>query len=943
MPVIPTYDAQAQLDPDTRGMPRVHYDTSEFAAAGQEGRALQGLGGALEAAGAQAQQFQERAAQKQQEQNNWTTGLQSRALDQRLQTAFSDHLNGDTGDGSTFKKGYMAQADQLAQQAFDQMPAGPAKDRAIQSWQLLGKPGLEDRAARAQQKLQGAYSTQQIGQMLDTDQGKVSRDPAQTDVLLQEARFQIMNAQGLTTQQKLAAFDGYQRNILGTELAARYPNDPDGLRMALGFPAQGSAGSTFSRMIGAESSGNPNAVSPKGALGLAQLMPGTAREVAGTMGLHDVADMSDADLRSYFQAHPEVNARIGRTYFNQLLSRYGGDQEAAVIAYNSGPGRADDWLRKGKDDDVLPAETVAYRNKVVGAPGADHPDFHVADSETPEPAPNGSRLTGPLEPGMPGAGLVPYLVKGKDSSSVTNLNPIFSSRIQQALAQAPPEVQQGTTIFSGFRSDERQAQIYQAAVQKYGSEAEARKWAAPPGHSNHNAGQAMDLKFSSPAVQQWWHENADHFGLKFPLSNEAWHIEPKETRGGGGLPSAGLPGGGGTLNPRYASLTFADTQRLVAGAESGLRRTEAAQQQQAKLDTFNTQSLVADDIRSLSSTGKGVDDLDPGRVAAVLGPQKAQQWQEKRADALQVFSGTSGMESMTNDQLAQHAEQFRPGPQDAGVGYGRKADVYQSIHEHAQALLKQRAEDPVSAVATAPNVRAAQARISGGDESVAAHENLIQARLAAQGAIGVPSYVQSPVTLDEAKLYAAKMRPLAAEQAQAADQAQVIDGIVQEIGEKYGRYAPDVLHRVLYQVTLKRGAADVLAKALQHVQGAAASGSLVSAYDGYRVDGEQRADTLARQSGAVAVPSAVVPQPAASIAAPDGSVMRAYDSREMPASFEGASTSMLDMPPARKGSYLDAVDALRKNPDDLMPFFVKRYGPDRVPSDLRGRTGAQAR
>lgn len=754
MPTVPTYEAHVGLDPDAA--PLVHYDTSEFQAAGQKGRALQGLGSALEAAGQQAQQVQERAAQKQQEQNNWETGLQSRALDQRLQTAFNDHLNGDTGDGSGFAKGYLTQADQLAQQTFDQMPAGPAKERAIQAWQVLGRSGLQDQAARAQIKLQGAYSTQQIGQMLDTDQKLVSQDPAHADALLQQAQFQIMNAQGLSAQEKAAAISGYQRNILGTELATRYATDPDGMRMALGLAAPGSAGSTFTRMVRAESSGNPNAVSPKGALGLAQVMPDTAREVAGSMGLHELADMSDAQLKSYFQAHPEVNTQIGRTYFNQLLQRYHGDQEAAVVAYNAGPGRADDWLRKGKDDDVLPAETKAYRNKVVGAPGADHPDFHMADtaevipSSKTVPGGIGSDAVASMDSNQAGAALLPYLTNQRSPASVLQLNPIFSSRIQQALASAPPEVQQATRIASGFRSDDHQVDLYAAAVQKYGSEEAARKWVAPPGHSNHNSGQAMDLSYKSDVARQWWHDNADRFGLKFPLANENWHIEPKETRGGGGLPSSALAGGGGTLNPKYASLTFADTQRLVAGAEAGLKRVDTEQQQQLKLDSFNTSRMVDDDVQSLASTGQGVSDLDPGRVAAVLGPQKAQQWQEQRAQALDVYKGTSGMDAMSNDQLEQHAEQFRPGPQDAGEGFSRKQAVYDAVQKQAADILKQRAADPAAVADKAPAVQASHAGAAANPADLTQWQPIVAARMAHQASLGIPEGSRQPITKAEA-------------------------------------------------------------------------------------------------------------------------------------------------------------------------------------------------
>lgn len=116
--------------------------------------------------------------------------------------------------------------------------------------------------------------------------------------------------------------------------------------------------------------------------------------------------------------------------------------------------------------------------------------------------------------------------------SLTGFKPEFSSALAQLFSSAPPEIQQGLRISSGYRSPERQAQLWQGALQKYGSPSAARKWVAPPGRSNHNHGQAADLKYMSPAARQWAHQNAGNFGLAFPLSNENWHIELAGARGG---------------------------------------------------------------------------------------------------------------------------------------------------------------------------------------------------------------------------------------------------------------------------------------------------------------------------------------------------------------------------------------------------------------------------
>lgn len=122
--------------------------------------------------------------------------------------------------------------------------------------------------------------------------------------------------------------------------------------------------------------------------------------------------------------------------------------------------------------------------------------------------------------------------------SVSGFRPEFQRNLAAMVAAAPPDIQQQLRITSGYRSPEKQAELYAEALRKYGSPEAARKWVAPPGRSRHNHGDAADLSYLSPAAQKWAHANASQYGLAFPLSNENWHIEMAGARGGAHGPAA---------------------------------------------------------------------------------------------------------------------------------------------------------------------------------------------------------------------------------------------------------------------------------------------------------------------------------------------------------------------------------------------------------------------
>ena len=106
-------------------------------------------------------------------------------------------------------------------------------------------------------------------------------------------------------------------------------------------------------VIEIESHFDPFAVSQAGAYGLMQLMPPTAQELFAGNGR----------LQTSYLFNPVLNIELGTAYMAQLLRRFDGDAQRALIAYNAGPSVARALVRGSKSHRRL----AAYPRAVLGA------------------------------------------------------------------------------------------------------------------------------------------------------------------------------------------------------------------------------------------------------------------------------------------------------------------------------------------------------------------------------------------------------------------------------------------------------------------------------------------------------------------------------------------------------------------------------------------------
>jgi len=150
------------------------------------------------------------------------------------------------------------------------------------------------------------------------------------------------------------------RRDLGVILGQSAHTDGFGNFQQIGFPLLPLAGAQSWTMVHAitrqESQFAMNAISHAGARGLMQLMPGTAREQAGKMGMNYDPSALTRDAG--------YNIALGDAYFGRMMDYFGGSYPLAVAAYNAGAGNVNKWLRANGDPRTGNVDWVEWIEKI---------------------------------------------------------------------------------------------------------------------------------------------------------------------------------------------------------------------------------------------------------------------------------------------------------------------------------------------------------------------------------------------------------------------------------------------------------------------------------------------------------------------------------------------------------------------------------------------------
>lgn len=245
-------------------------------------------------------------------------------------------------------------------------------------------------------------------------------------------------------------------------------------------------------------------------------------------------------------------------------------------------------------------------------------------------------------------------------------------------------------------------------------------------------------------------------------------------------------------DPRFEGiLTLKQREAIEKRYGEAYREQKQLTQTEDAEAKFRTEQAIQSDLASLAATGTPVEGLDVATVEEVLGPDKAAAWQRSRSTARQTFRATRDLGVLDDDALSQRIEDTEPTP--GAIDFDEQAAVHKAVRDGVEQQRKLRANDPAAAVDAIPQVAAARAAMRRDNpDSVRA---LVEARLSAQTAIGIPEALHSPLTEAEARRLGAS---LAAADLRTAKGT--ITELVEDVRSTFGDRADLVFRQVVREV-----------------------------------------------------------------------------------------------------------------------------------------------
>lgn len=221
-------------------------------------------------------------------------------------------------------------------------------------------PTSEDRAAFERQEM--VEVAHMLGQIKETD-------------LVRPFMLKMIEVAQTPGQRELAANLALSLNRADIAVTVAKQSERQGVPLIgsgypmLHMPSERPEAALLLSLIRQESAFHYEAVSKAGALGLMQLMPQTAAELARALKI--VFKRKDT-LNSALTRDPALNMKLGAAYVGDLLDRFNGSYLLSVAAYNAGPARIRKWLKDMGDPRASDVDSVDWIESIPFAETRDY-------------------------------------------------------------------------------------------------------------------------------------------------------------------------------------------------------------------------------------------------------------------------------------------------------------------------------------------------------------------------------------------------------------------------------------------------------------------------------------------------------------------------------------------------------------------------------------------
>lgn len=305
----------------------------------------------------------------------------------------------------------------------DQAPSRSAR-RLVASHMAFTKNVLVNSAMNERSRIEGQMTAIQAQDGLKAAQDQVAADPSNDNYkrTVDQLKQHIYGFTSIDPSMKLKWAEDAEHNAAVTQVQSLVSRDaegflktvnpqgghmtPTGIRGAMpsGAPTAPDPDSVFSKVLQQESGNNQSAVSSKGAVGIAQIMPSTGPEAAALAGLPWDPEK--------FKSDPAYNSALGKAYFKSMLQRFG-SYDKAFAAYNAGPSKTaaliqqygNNWLQHA------PAETQAYVASLTKAAGVEKEALNLTTPDYPQVDPMTDTDIAKSEPSIAGWGKLTWSEK----------------------------------------------------------------------------------------------------------------------------------------------------------------------------------------------------------------------------------------------------------------------------------------------------------------------------------------------------------------------------------------------------------------------------------------------------------------------------------------------------------------------------------------------------